>query len=142
MLAAASVDDKTRLWNVTDPAAPVRIGQPLGGLASYAIGLAFNPGGTLLAVGSADKTVRLWNLADPARPVLAGTPLHGPAGYVGTSVQPGREHPGRWCHRWQRVARGRRHPGQSGADSHPDRARRRGLLRRVHPLGQRDRRVE
>ena len=81
-LAAASVDNLTRLWNVANPAHPVELGRPLGGFASYAIGLAFNPGGTLLAVGSADRTVRLWNVTIPARAVPVGAPLTGPSGYI------------------------------------------------------------
>ena len=81
-LAAASVDNYTRLWDVANPAHPVELGKPLGGFASYAIGLAFSPNGALLAIGSADRTVRLWNVTRPARPVLAGAPLTGPSGYI------------------------------------------------------------
>ena len=81
-LAAASVDNLTRLWNVANPDHPTELGKPLGGFASYAIGLAFNPAGTLLAVGSADRTVRLWNVTNPARAVLVGAPLTGPSGYI------------------------------------------------------------
>ena len=68
VLAAASADDKTRLWSVADPSRPVSLGAPLTGPGSYAISVAFSPNGQLLAVGSADKTVRLWSVADPARP--------------------------------------------------------------------------
>ena len=60
----------------------VPVGPPLGGLASYAIGLAFSPDSKVLAVGSADKTVRLWNVAQPAHPSQIGPPLTGPSGYV------------------------------------------------------------
>jgi WD40 repeat protein len=83
-VAAASTDNVVRLWHVTGGAAPALTlaGHPLGGMASYAIGLAFSPDSKTLAVGSADKTVHLWDVADPAHPVALGTPLTGPSGYV------------------------------------------------------------
>ena len=68
--------------DVADPARPAR-SAPLGGITSYAIGLAFTPDSQTLAVGSADKTVHLWNVANPAHPVLLGAPLTGPSGYAG-----------------------------------------------------------
>jgi len=77
----ASLDDVVRLYQVSsDSLSPA--GQPLGGMASYAIGLAFSPNGKTLAVGSADKTVHLWNVADPSHPAALGKPLTGPSGYV------------------------------------------------------------
>ena len=88
-LAAASADDLTRLWDVSQPGHAAQIGAPLAGPASYAISVAFSPGGRTLAVGSADKTVRLWNVTDLARPV-PGRSLTGPAGYVySVSFSPG-----------------------------------------------------
>jgi WD40 repeat protein len=90
-VAAASVDDLVRLWHVSGAGGTgsggaggglTSDGPALGGLASYAIGLAFSPDSTVLAAGSADGTVRLWEVAAPARPVQIGAPLTGPSGYV------------------------------------------------------------
>ena len=83
-VAAASTDNLVRLWHVAGGASPTLTpaGQPLGGMASYAIGLAFSPDSELLAVGSADKTVHLWNVSNPGQPVALGQPLTGPSGYV------------------------------------------------------------
>ena len=51
-LAAGSDDDKVWLWNLTDPAHPTRLGQPLTGPAGYVTSVAFSPDGQTLAAGS------------------------------------------------------------------------------------------
>jgi WD40 repeat protein len=87
-VAAASTDNLVRLWHVTGGASPALtpLGQPLGGMASYAIGLAFSPDSRLLAVGSADKTVHLWDVASPGQPIALGQPLTGPSGDVSAAA--------------------------------------------------------
>ena len=94
-LASGSADDTVRLWNLTDPAHPGPLGQPLTGHTDTVCSVAFSPDGHTLASGSADDTVRLWNLTDPAHPAPLGQPLTGHTNAVHEcGVQPRRAHPG------------------------------------------------
>jgi WD40 repeat protein len=61
-LASGGFDGAVRLWDVTDPARPRPLGQPLTGSTAAVYSVAFSPGGHTLASGSADGTIRLWNL--------------------------------------------------------------------------------
>jgi WD40 repeat protein len=81
LLAVGSADKAIRLWDVSDPARPHRIGPMLTGPAGYVYSVAFGPGGRVLAAGNTDGSVWLWNLADPARPGLIAK-LTGPTGHV------------------------------------------------------------
>ena len=75
-LASGSADRTVRLWNVTDPAHPRPLGQPLTGQHGNCVtSVAFSPDGHTLASGSGDGTVRLWNVTDPAHPQPLGQPL-------------------------------------------------------------------
>ncbi|MBV8180854.1 MAG: hypothetical protein JO045_19055, partial [Mycobacterium sp.] len=67
-LASGSLDHTIRLWDLTDPARPVALGQPLTGHANGLASLAFSPDGHTLASGGADGDLRLWDLTDPAHP--------------------------------------------------------------------------
>ena len=82
----ASGEGKVWLWNMTDPAHPVRLGQPLTGPADSVNvnSVAFSPDGRTLAAGTDDDKVWLWNVADPAHPARLGQPLTGPADSVGS----------------------------------------------------------
>ena len=77
-LATGSSDDTIRLWNVTNPAHPTPIGQPLTGPAAAVDSVTFSPDGHTLATGTYDDTSRLWNVTNPAHPTPIGQPLTGP----------------------------------------------------------------
>jgi WD40 repeat protein len=70
------------LWNLTDPAHPGPLGQPLTCHTNSVNSVAFSRDGHTLASGSADATVRLWDLTDPAHPGSLGGPLTGHTGPV------------------------------------------------------------
>jgi TIR domain/WD domain, G-beta repeat len=76
-LASASADHTIRLWDLTDPAHPGPLGQPLTGHTDTVVSVAFSPDGHTLASGGDDHTIRLWNLSDPAHPGPLGQPLTG-----------------------------------------------------------------
>ena len=76
-LATASADQTVLLWDVTDPARPRRLGDPLTGHTDAVYAVAFAPDGHTLATASDDQTVLLWDVTDPARPRRLGDPLTG-----------------------------------------------------------------
>ncbi|BBC66687.1 hypothetical protein MMRN_35830 [Mycobacterium marinum] len=66
-LASGSHDGTIRLWNLTDPAHPRRLGQPSKATRAASPASRSTPTDTL-ASGSHDGTIQLWNLTDPAHP--------------------------------------------------------------------------
>jgi WD40 repeat protein len=70
------------LWDLTDPARPAPVGDPLTGHTDWVRGVMFAPDGHSLATASDDRTVRLWDLTDPARPAPLGDPFTGHTGAV------------------------------------------------------------
>jgi WD40 repeat protein len=76
-LASGNTDSTIELWDVTDPAHPRPLGQPLtAGSSSAVLSVAFSPDGNTLAEGNYDGTIRLWDVADPAHPQSLGQPLN------------------------------------------------------------------
>ncbi len=84
-LAATSADGTARLWDVGNPRAPRRTGDPISHGSGELFTVAFAPDGTRMATGGTDGTVALWDLADPARPQRVGR-LTGHAGFVNAAV--------------------------------------------------------
>ncbi|MEV0637472.1 helix-turn-helix domain-containing protein [Streptomyces sp. NPDC050619] len=68
-LATAHDDGSLRLWDLTDPQHPVRLGTAHDHTDS-AFALAFSPRGNTLIAAGRDKEIRLWNVTDPGNPRL------------------------------------------------------------------------
>jgi WD40 repeat protein len=73
LLAGDSVDQTVSLWNVSDPARPRRLGQPLTGQTVSVALLAFAPDGHIIAtISGREGMVLLWDISDPSRPRRVG----------------------------------------------------------------------
>ncbi|MEI5098674.1 hypothetical protein RB200_08395 [Streptomyces sp. PmtG] len=82
LLATASYDRTVRLWDVSDPTRPRRLGSPLTGHTSWVSTAVFSPDGRTLASASDDGTIRLWDVRDPRRPRPLGAPVPGRGGTI------------------------------------------------------------
>ncbi|MGH3829924.1 MAG: TIR domain-containing protein [Pseudonocardiaceae bacterium] len=78
-LATASQDTTVRLWDISDPHRPNRLGT-LTGHTNYVSSVAFSPDGHTLATASDDHTARLWDVHDPHNP----RPLSTLTGHTGS----------------------------------------------------------
>ncbi|MEV0778474.1 hypothetical protein [Streptomyces sp. NPDC050428] len=67
-LASGHFDKSVRLWDVSKPARPVPLGDPLTAHTYTVCALSFSPDRKTLATGSRDETVLLWDISDPKRP--------------------------------------------------------------------------
>ncbi|MGH3828643.1 MAG: WD40 repeat domain-containing protein, partial [Pseudonocardiaceae bacterium] len=67
ILATGSADNTVRLWDVTDPHHPHRLGI-LTSHANSVLSVAFNRDGHTVATANADDTARLWDVSDPRNP--------------------------------------------------------------------------
>ncbi|CUU56590.1 WD40-like Beta Propeller Repeat [Parafrankia irregularis] len=73
-----TADKMVRLWDVTDPANPRSLGQPLmNGQTRGMRPVAFSPTDHILASGSDDGAVWLWDTTDPTSPSCLGSILNG-----------------------------------------------------------------
>ena len=70
------------LWDVTNPKAPVQIGEPFAEEHPEVENIAFNPAGSIIAAVDSDGTIILWDVSDPAVPEQIGEPLTGHTGSV------------------------------------------------------------
>ncbi|WP_158578992.1 hypothetical protein [Spongiactinospora rosea] len=94
MLAAAGHDDAedtgiVRFWDMTNPAHPVPLGEPLR--VPGAPSMVFSPAGDILVTFSGPlggAEVRLWDITDPARPRALGTALPNTAGATPLAFSP------------------------------------------------------
>lgn len=75
-LATAHDDGSHRLWDLTDPQHPVRLGTAHDH-TDDAYALAFSPRGNTLIAAGRDREIRLWNVTDPRNPrLLSRTRTH------------------------------------------------------------------
>ena len=82
-LPPGSADDgKVWLWNITDPAHPTLLGQPLTGPRLCRLFGGVQPGRAHPCRQQRDDKVWLWNITDPAHPTPLGQPLTGPGDAV------------------------------------------------------------
>jgi WD40 repeat protein len=87
LASAGSIVTGGTVWlsDLTDPAHPRLLGEPLHGHTKGVYALAVSPDGRTLASAGFDNTVRLWSLADLQHPAPLGEPLTGHTDVV-TSV--------------------------------------------------------
>ncbi|WP_434099636.1 nSTAND1 domain-containing NTPase [Streptomyces minutiscleroticus] len=82
LLATAGYDRTVRLWDVSDPTRPRRLGGPLTGHTSWVSTALFSPDGRTLVSAGDDGTIRLWDVRDPGHPRRLGSPLNGHGGTI------------------------------------------------------------
>ena len=87
--SSTSVDGSSAIvWDVSDPARPTRVGDPLNSRAETVRAVAFSPDGNTLATARAgpgdvgvgntiDSSVMLWDMSDRLQPHRVGDPLSG-----------------------------------------------------------------
>ncbi|WP_344051159.1 hypothetical protein [Planotetraspora silvatica] len=73
----AGAEGTAALWNVSDPARPVRSQFPLTGHTDSIQAVTVSPDGRTLITGGQDRTAILWNLVDVGRPARRGSTLTG-----------------------------------------------------------------
>ncbi|MEV2221964.1 WD40 repeat domain-containing protein [Nocardia vinacea] len=64
--------DVIRVWDVSDPARPRAVGEPISTAHDYPFDVRFSPDGRLLAVARMQESVTMWDIANPAAPKRLG----------------------------------------------------------------------
>lgn len=82
VMASSSRKGGVWLWNMADPATPVRIDPALTGPRDGVTSLAFSPDGSLLAGGSWDGSIWLWDITDSGASKPAGRALTDDSGPI------------------------------------------------------------
>jgi WD40 repeat protein/transcriptional regulator with XRE-family HTH domain len=82
LLAAGTKQGAVAFWDVTDPAHPRQLGEPVSVGSQVVEWLEFSPDGRTVVAGTDDATVRLVDVRDREHPVVAGPPLTGPGNLV------------------------------------------------------------
>jgi WD40 repeat protein len=80
--------DTVVLWDVTNPASPRRLAQPLNSQGGGVTSMAFSPNGAILATGSDGGAVVLWDLTNPAQPHPLAQPLNSQSGAASVAFSP------------------------------------------------------
>ena len=129
-LASGSVDGTVRLWDVTDPAHPRPLGQPLtGGSAAWPrwrsapIGTRWPPAASRAPSGCGMSPI-------PRTPARSARPLTGAAVVASVAFSPDRAHAGHRQRRWH-------HPPLEPPSDRPDRRQRHRPRWRSAPIGTR-----
>ncbi|MFD7658685.1 hypothetical protein ACFV4N_32320, partial [Actinosynnema sp. NPDC059797] len=73
--ATAGEGSEVALFDVRDPAAPVRLGDPITAHGRSVRDVSFSPDGRTPATASGDRTAVLWDVTAPAAPRRIGLPL-------------------------------------------------------------------
>jgi WD40 repeat protein len=85
LATSTAKDGAIRLWDLTDPAHPRLLSQPLTGSTYGVSSMVFSPDGHTLASSDGD-TIRLWDITNPASPrPLGQTPPGGDTGLLAFS---------------------------------------------------------
>ncbi|WP_433679452.1 WD40 repeat domain-containing protein [Nocardia sp. CA-119907] len=70
--ASGTTNDVIRVWDVSDPARPRAVGEPISTAHDYPFDVRFSPDGRRLAVARMEESVTMWDIANPAAPKRLG----------------------------------------------------------------------
>jgi WD40 repeat protein len=76
-LASGSYDQTVILWNISNLASPVMMGNPIQAHLSFVNGVVFAPDGETLISAGDDRKILVWNISRPSEVLLIGSPSQG-----------------------------------------------------------------